>query len=102
MVWLLLFVVLAVGGLVVLFGAAGWGALGMAAVDDKRAEALEADPSATLDGLFDGSPQVVYAPGTRHGLSTSTLVKAANERGYRLLSEQGQMATRQVVFERTH
>lgn len=100
MVWLLLFVVLVVGGLVVLFGAAGWATLGMAATDDKRARQLEADPAAALEALFDGSPQVVYAPQTRHGLSTATLVRAAGERGYRMVSEQGVMATRQVVFER--
>lgn len=94
-------VVLVVVGGVLLMAAGGLTAFGMAAKDTARVAELEKDPAATLDRLFDGSPQVVYAPKDRSGgLSTATLVKGANERGYRLVSETGRMAVRTVVFEK--
>lgn len=95
-----LVVLLVVGGfLLMAFG--GLAAFGMAAKDTARVAELEKDPGATLDRLFDGSPQVVYAPKERSGgLTTETLVKGAGERGYRFVSETGEMAVRKVVFEK--
>lgn len=99
--FLIVLVVLFVVGVVVVMGVSGWAALGLAARDETKVKELEANPGPVLDELFDGSPQVVYAP--KHssgGLTTATLVKGAGERGYRMVSETGRMATRTVVFEK--
>jgi hypothetical protein len=95
---LVVVVLLVLGGLIF----AGWAGFGLFMVDERRVEQLEADAKPILDQVFGGgTDQVVYAPHDRSGgLSTETLVRGANERGYRMVSETGQMATRTVTFER--
>jgi len=99
--FLVLVLVVGVVGFFVMLGLSGFAAFGMAAKDDAKVKRLEADPDATLEALFDGSPQVTYAPHDRSGgLTLPTLVKGAGERGYRMVQENGRMATRTVVFEK--
>jgi hypothetical protein len=69
--------------------------------DQAKINALEHYAGPILDRLFDGSGQVIYAPKDRcGGLTTPTLVKAAYVRGYKMTSETGTMAIRQVVFDK--
>lgn len=62
---------------------------------DRRAQGPE------MDQLFDGRPQVVYTP-RRVNLSLDLLIEAANERGYRFVSQSSSSRRhpREVVFER--
>ena len=86
---------------IILLGLAGWLAFGWWYRDAKRLEEHVAHADEELADLFDGSPQVVYrAPDTSGGLPMENLVAGANQHGYRLVSETGQMAARRVVFER--
>jgi len=83
-------------------GLAGLIAIGMASGDAKRLKEMEANPGPILDGLFDGAPQVVYAPNdSSGGLTTATLLTGASAHGYRMVQETGQMGTRSLVFEKT-
>ena len=94
--------VLLVFGALLALGVAGAYAVASFMRGSARQARLEADPSAVVSELFDGSPQVVYAPhDTSGGLSTATLVRHASRSGYRLVSETGVMATRTLVFEKT-
>jgi hypothetical protein len=84
---------------VVLVGA--FGGFAVAARSESKQKIHEANAEKILNALFDGSPSVVYAaPDISGGLKIETLVRGANENGYRLVSETGQMASRRVVFER--
>jgi hypothetical protein len=63
-----------------------------------KAEAL-AEP--TLDIIFNGRPFAYYqAPDASGGLSLETLVRGAEERGYRLVYETRPRPFRMVRFER--
>lgn len=89
-------------GFLVLMGIGGFAAIGMTVKDADKVKKMEAAPGPILDALFDGSPQVVYAPHDRSGgLTMMTLVKGAGEHGYKMVVENGNMATRTVVFEKT-
>ncbi len=90
-------IVVVILGVIGMFCAAGWYAIGSSISDGRKVREL--DPAAICAQLFDGSPQVVYAPRARHGgLPLPALIQGANAYGYRLVSESGQMATRTVVF----
>jgi hypothetical protein len=70
--------------------------------DEGKIKKLEANPGPTFATLFDGSPQVVYAPhDSSGGMTMATLLKGAGEHGYRMVQESGLKGTRSVVFEKT-
>jgi hypothetical protein len=97
-----LLLLLMVVGFLVLMGVGGWVAIFWSASDAAKVKKMEAAPGETLDALFDGSPQVVYAPHVNSGgLTLPTLVRGAGEHGYRMVQESGRMVNRTVVFEKT-
>ena len=89
-------------GFLALLGFGGLWALGSHARDGGRRAAHDERAAETLNELLADAPlQAVYkAPDTSGGISSDVLVREANARGYKVVSEQGQMAARRVVLER--
>lgn len=83
MIWAVVLLVLAVIGI---GGFAFFGAIGLLARDEKGRKTALANSERLLDGAFDGSKHVTYES-TPRTLPVSAVVIGAEERGYRLLSQ---------------
>lgn len=92
-------VVVVVIGFFIAVGLAGWLAFGLSAADSRKQKRDEENADAILDCVFDGSRTVVHTPADSK-LTFETLVRGADERGYRLLSSEGDGLVRKHVFEK--
>lgn len=86
-------VVLVVVGLIVIAALALPLALASLRKDEKARDAAAADAPALLDATFDGRPDVVFKV-TARTLPYEAVVLGAKDRGYRLLSQADDQATR--------